>query len=910
MGIDHEKLTYLFQGRKFRLTDVHGKVVKGYHQLNSVTNCSLPPVTPLAKTKLLSGIAAWLMGVSVVAQAASFDYHSVRGREEKGPPDGVIEGEQLLRKGTSRVQKMDNKWSGEAHLLWNGKIGEKMETEFRAARTGRYRVTLQLTVAPDYGIFSVSIDGQEVRKEIDLYGPAMALAPVVDLGELTLEKGQRRIEFTLSGANEKASEFRGGRMLGLDFIKLVELDPPQVVAAPPPAREVPVPAEAPKLAVTLEEMRPVLAAHCFQCHGNKNKVKGNVNLKEITTKEGFLANIGLTRKIAEALAYQEMPPVDEEQLPPEDHRKLSALFNGYLEEYLQAPGRLKPVVMRRLNRYEYNNAVRDLLELKGDVYPLPEKVIRGSSYFNPAQGQFPDDVTVANRPLAKEQIEIHILTGVSPFAIDLQAEHGFNNQGDQLSLSPILLESFLQLGRSIVNAREFDKYSRLTGTFFAEPPGTDRTHWPTAVEQRLRPFLERAFRSAVTDEVLGRYVAFFKREIERGETFPQAMKSVTAAILSSPRFVYLTERKHDAGKEEPLTPYELAARLSFFIWSSVPDEELLAAARSGDLLKPEVCDAQVRRMMESPRSKALAENFARQWLRLDRLITAVPDFDRFQIYYSRIGCEQFKFGLQTMIEPLLLFESIMVEDRSIMMLVDSNYSYRSDELQSWYKDPVPFRKKGNRERFNTTSQKFTRRTLDTRREGGVITSAAVLTMTSEPLRTSPIRRGAWVATVIFNRPPPPPPDDIPEIEQDDAAIEAKGVTLRQRLIAHQKNESCVSCHQKIDPLGFALENYDAIGRWRDTYHSGLAIDASGELFGKAKFNDVIGLKDALLARPELFMRAFSQHLLTYALGRELDLSDKPAVDKIVARVLADHGKFSTVVSSIVTSYPFLHKTKQ
>ena len=190
----------------------------------------------------------------------------------------------------------------------------------------------------------------------------------------------------------------------------------------------------------------------------------------------------------------------------------------------------------------------------------------------------------------------------------------------------------------------------------------------------------------------------------------------------------------------------------------------------------------------------------------------------------------------------------------------------------------------------------------------MITSAATLTMTSEPLRTSPIRRGAWVATVIFNKPPPPPPDDIPEIEQDDAVIEAQGLTLRQRLVAHQKQESCVSCHQKIYPLGFALENYDAIGRWRDTYQSGLAIDATGELFGKAKFNDVIGLKDALLERPEWFMRAFSEHLLSYALGRELDLSDKPAVDKIVARVLAGHGKFSTVVSEIVSSYPFLYKT--
>ena len=267
--------------------------------------------------------------------------------------------------------------------------------------------------------------------------------------------------------------------------------------------------------------------------------------------------------------------------------------------------------------------------------------------------------------------------------------------------------------------------------------------------------------------------------------------------MASPRFLYLTERKRDAAAEEPLSPYELATRLSFFLWSTLPDEELLASARNGELIQPEVYAAQVARMLESPKSKALAENFARQWLRLDQLITAVPDFERFQIYYSRIGCEQWKFGLQTMAEPLLLFESIMVEDRSIMLLVDSNYSYRSDEMVSWYKDTIPFRNRGNRNRFNTGSQRFTRRSLESRREGGVITSAAALTMTSEPLRTSPIRRGAWVATVILNKPPPPPPDVIPEIEQDDAVIEAKGLTLRQRLVAHQENESCVSCHQKI-----------------------------------------------------------------------------------------------------------------
>ena len=844
------------------------------------------------------------------ARAEPFDYHSVRGRETRGPEVGLLEGEHLPMHGTSKVQGMRNYgvgWSGDAHLLWEGEVGESMKTTLSIQNEGRYRLAVRLTKAPDYGVFSSFLDGTKLREGIDLYDPRVALDKEIDLGVVDLKAGSHDLVFKLTGANPKAKKFKGKlQLMGLDYLKLVNLAPPKPVVTQKP-KLVP---KTEKLVVTLAEMRPVMATYCFKCHGDKEKVKGKVDLKKHTTREAFLADIELTRKVAEALAYQEMPPEDEEQLPEAVHRKLSALFDGILEEYLKASGTLRPVVMRRMNRYEYNNAVRDLLKLKGDLYPLPEKVIRGGNYFNPASGKFPDAVRVSNRALGKNQIEQHILTGVTPFAIDLQAEHGFNNRGDELSVSPILLESFLKLGRSIVNSREFDRYSGIAGTFFAAPRVADQKLWPMIAGQRLRPFLERAFRSPVPDETAGRYLQFFSRELKRGESFQQAMKSVVAGILASPRFLYIIERKRDATKEEPLTPHELATRLSFFFWSSIPDEELLEKARSGDLVKPGVYAAQVKRMLEDRRSKALAENFARQWLRLDQLITAVPDFDRFEIYYSRRGCEQWKFGLQTMVEPLLLFESIMVEDRSIMLLVDSNYSYRSDELQSWYKDKVPFGKRANRDRFNTEAQSYRRRTLDTRREGGVMTSTAALTMTSSPLRTNPIHRGAWVATVIFNKPPPPPPDSVPEIESDDAVIEATGQTLRQRLIAHQENQSCISCHRKIDPLGFALENYDAIGRWRDKYSSGLAIDATGELFGKLKFKDVVGLKDILLENPEWFMRAFSEHLLSYALGRELDLSDKPAVDQIVRQVIAERGKFSTVVSEIASSYPFLHKTNQ
>ncbi|MFT5410324.1 MAG: hypothetical protein ACI9NC_003053 [Verrucomicrobiales bacterium] len=841
--------------------------------------------------------------ISASAPAAPFDYHSVRGRQAVVATDGVIEGESLsLQKGSS-VQNMSHygsQWRGGAHLLWKGEIGQSMETSFRIERAGRYSVALQMTLAIDYGVFSVSLNGTELKTGVDLFSNKVSLSPIVELGEVDFAAGAQKLVCTLTGANPQAKTFGVKQyILGLDYLKVVDLDPP--LESQPEKMIV----HAPKfesVAASYKEMQPLLAKYCYHCHGEKGKVKGKVNLLNLKSKADFLADPELTRKLTEVLEFREMPPEDDPPPATDEYAKMRAVFSGILDEHLQTTHSLPPIVMRRMNRYEYNNAVRDLLELKGDIYPLPEKVIRSyRPYFDPASGRLPDSVHIGNRALGKNQIEQRLLSGVTPFAIDLQAEHGFNNRGDELSVSPILLESFVKLARSIVDSPEFDQYSGLTDLFFKAP--TDN------VSERLEPFLERAFRQPVDEKTLSRYSAFFERQRAAGMNFQSAMKGTVAAVLSSPRFIYLLERKVGEAGAKPLTPYELAARLSFFIWSSLPDAELLALARSGELGQPENYRKQVERLLLDPRSKAIAENFARQWLRLDRLITAVPDFERFEPYYSRIGCEQWKIGLQSMLEPLLLFESIMVEDRSIMLLVDSNYAYRSSELRTWYQPGKPFDGKANQNRFRTHDLTFTRQNLKSRREGGVITSAATLTMNSSPLRTNPITRGAWVAGVIFNKPPPPPPDDIPEIEKDDAKIEAAGQTLRQRLVQHQVNPSCVSCHQKIDPLGFALENFDAVGRWRDTYKSGLEIDASGELFGRAKFNDVVGLKDAILANPEWFMRAFCEHLLSYALGRELELADKPAVDKVLREVMAARGKFSTVVTEVATSYPFLHKSK-
>ena len=842
------------------------------------------------------------------------DFHAVRGRAPLMMRADRYEGElDLSKSGDARVQGLENygdQWSGNAHLLWDGGVGTTMETSFELESAGVYDIAIQLTVAPDYGLFDIDVAGHKLDSPVDLYGTKVDLAPLVKLDGVRLPAGTQRLDFKLIGSNPKARKFKDGYLLGVDYLQLTRKGkPPQR----PPALSTNKLADANSHrhadALPFGELKAVMNQFCFKCHGG-GATEADLDLTAVTRRNTLLDDIDGTRLIRDAVAQHEMPPEENKQPTPEVRAKMVATFDAVVDEYLSKHRIAAPIVMRRLNRYEYNNAVRDLLKLRGDIYPLPEKTIRsGQTYFDPASGRFPNSVLVGNRTLGKNQVERQILTGVSPFAIDLQAEGGFNNRGRELSMSPILLESFLKLGQSIVSSPEFDDYCGTTHSFLTVPNDLNTDEQEQVARKRLASFLEVAFRNEVEESVIERYHRYFVRRLSETKSYSQSMKEVAAAVLASPKFIYISEST--ASKDESiLSSYELATRLSFFLWSSIPDEQLLAAARDGSLTQPAVLDAQVRRMLKDPRCQALSQNFARQWLRLDQLVTAVPDFDRFPQYYSRIGCEQWKFGLQTMIEPLLLFESIMVEDRSIMLLVDCNYAYRSDELQSWYDDKVPFGARENRERFNTNQQQYRKRQLTDRRHGGVITSAATLTMTSAPLRTSPITRGAWVATVVFNDPPPPPPDDVPPIEADDKAIESRGLTLRQRLQQHQVNQSCKSCHAKIDPLGFALENFDAVGRWRDSYTSGLDIDASGVLFGTRQFMDVVGMKDALLEHPESFMRAFCEHMLSYALGRELELEDALAVDKIVASVVADHGQFSTVVRQIAQSYPFRYQARQ
>ena len=523
-------------------------------------------------------------------------------------------------------------------------------------------------------------------------------------------------------------------------------------------------------------------------------------------------------------------------------------------------------------------------------------MLREYGYFRPETGEMPENLKAGSRPLGKSQLIDKRLAGVAPFPQDLRAEHGYDNRGDHLTLSPLLLESFLKLGTSIVESEDFsDRTSGAWARFFAPPPDPENTE--VAVREALRGFLERAFRRPVENDLLNRYVDHVMRRIRSGGSFGDAMKAAASAALASPRFLYLYDRAGQGDAAKRLGDFELASRLSFFLWGSIPDRTLFELAAEGALRDASVLQRQVDRMLQDARLKRFCDSFPTQWLQLERIVSSVPDPDRFPDFYFA----KFRASMHMMLEPLLLFETILIENRSILELVDADFSYRSELLESWYRD-------GTRpQRVPPVAIPFRRVPVADRRQGGVITNAAVMTMTSGPERTRPITRGAWVADVVFNDPPDPPPANVPPLLPEEGADARADLTLRERFAEHRTQADCAVCHVKIDPLGFALENYGPNGVWRDAYDDGQAVDASGILFGRREFSNIVEFKDAILAERDRFARAFAGHLLEFALARELEASDEPALDRIVRETGASDYRIQDMIKQVVLSEPFLSK---
>ena len=837
-------------------------------------------------------------------------------------------------------------------------------------------------------------------------------------------------------------------------------------------------------------VQPILKTYCYDCHG-REETEGKVKLTEFSSWKDLEKSPKLIGKIIEVLDKNEMPPKDEKQPSETQRQSLLIHLNESLNRSLVNNPKLIPFKMRRMNRFEYGNAVRDLFDLDCWVYSISDRIIRDhNNYFRPETGKMPDVVRVGNRIMGLQQMLENRLLGVMAFPKDPPAENGFNNRGDHLSLSPVLMGSFLKLSRSVVNAENFDRNCRIWNDLFQDPakkqratgfgsittdesvatlstgvtisawirPSKTTDRWQTIARredswrrqllaigrtgdtwglwmgagiagdyvefgapvtpqaigdgkwhhvagtfdgkqmnlyvdgkqigskpiegklntqstqpmkigsyggepfhgdlneirlyrsglskiqiksiadgdqkvaddtlvgnwemeadvslkleqsietiahERISKFLLKAFKSPADRTTLNLYTEYFDKQYETGRDFAQSMKDVVSAALASPRFIFVHNETDKALPNQ--ASFNLATRLSFFLWSTIPDDELLALASEGKLQDTEVLKEQVDRMLNHRRVKNFCDSFAPQWLKINNLVSASPDFKTHRDYYfggdDKIS---YKRGMHMMLEPLLNFETVFLENRPILDLVDSDFTYRSHLLTEWYQG----RAATYSINVNLRDIDFRRTSLTDRRYGGVITTGAVMVMTSGPFRSLPITRGSWVASVIFNDPPEPPPDNVPDLKADDKTLQEEGLTVRQKLTKHRSDSQCAGCHKKIDPLGFALENYDLLGRWRDNYRTGLKVDASGKLFGKHDFKDVVGFKDAVLAEKDMFAKAFIKHLLSYGLGRELTLADRIAVDEIAKQSAEDNYKMRAVIKNIVIHPTFTQRSKK
>jgi len=401
-----------------------------------------------------------------------------------------------------------------------------------------------------------------------------------------------------------------------------------------------------------------------------------------------------------------------------------------------------------------------------------------------------------------------------------------------------------------------------------------------------------AYRRPVSDADLETLLGFYQSGRNKG-TFETGIEMALRRILSDPQFVYRFERDpSNAPSDAPyrISDLELASRLSFFLWSSIPDDELLDVAAKGKLHDHAMLEHQVRRMLADPRADSLVSNFADQWLYLRNLRSVAPDLEAFPNFDDNLR-EAFKR------ETELFFGSIIHEDRSVIDLLNADYTFVNERLAKHYGVPNVF---GSQFRRISWPEDSPRR--------GLLGQGSILTVTSIATRTSPVQRGKWLLENVLGTPPNPPPANVPPLKENKAG--AKQLSVRELMEAHRKNEPCAGCHKVLDPLGFALDNFDAVGQWRTVSESGDKIDASGVLADGTKVNGVSDLRAALLSRPSVFAGTMTEKLLTYALGRGLEYYDMPAVRSVTHQAAQNDYRFSSLILGIVESTPFQMRRSQ
>ncbi len=734
-------------------------------------------------------------------------------------------------------------------------------------------------------------------------------------------------------------------------------------SAPPPA--------APKPVVFATAVAPVLKQFCAPCHSGVEPAAG-LDLSRFKTEADVQKATDVWAKVVNRVTAGQMPPKGASQPTALQRRALSDWTLQVLgaDCLKQDPGR---VTLRRLNRFEYDNTVRDLVGVDfhasddfptddvgygfdnvGDVLSisplLMEKYLRAAQTIASKAIVAPED-----RIVKYEGANLHAPTAVGGSyegGIELftngavTANHKFTQAGRyivritaygvQAGPEPVKMAvtvkgqivARVDLTATVATTFEYpvqvdEGPGRIEASFLNDyynaaapnPKDRDRNMVVMAIEvkgpldgaavpvsqrhlipagstlenlrQILKGIASRAYRRPIRTDELNRLFALSHRAIENGDSFERAVQLGLTGVLVSPNFLFRVENDPANAKTpiRTLNGYELASRLSYFLWSTMPDDELTQLAENGQLLKPTVMQTQVKRMLQDPRASALADGFASQWLELRKLQTVTLDPKTYPAFTETLRADMTN-------ETKAFFAGVVREDRSVLDFLDAKYAYVNQRLAELYGLPA------------VAGDELRKVTLPDERRGGLLTQASILTVTSNPNRTSPVKRGKWVLENILGTPPPPPPPGVGDLGDAKQVLDVK--TLRARLEAHRANPACAVCHEKMDPIGFSLENFDGMGRWRAD-DAGAAIDTLGVLPDGTKFSGPKELRAVLMTKKDQFIRCLTEKLLIYALGRGLGPADDCALTDAITAAKKDGYKFSAIVSAIVHSTPFTQR---
>ena len=588
-----------------------------------------------------------------------------------------------------------------------------------------------------------------------------------------------------------------------------------------------------------DQVTPFVRTYCLNCHGNR-KTKGGVNFEPALKAPGHAAFSQRWKQALANVKAHDMPPEDAPKQPTDAERQTFLAWIGQIK--FLSPKDPGPFVLRRLTKAEYGNTLHDLFGVDPAIARgLPDEVF-GEGYLN--------------------------------------------------TLSPLQSEQYLGIAHEVVDrilAPADAPPTPLQRQLFGEPPapGADAR---AAARQVARSLARAAYRRPPTEAELDVLGGVFDLGREHHLAYPAALGLMLKAVLVSPQFLFITPATEVAAGPAivPLDDYQLASRLSYLLWARPPDAELAGLADRGTLHETASLQAQVRRLLQDPRSRALFDGFGAQWLGVADLAGKTFDPVKFPQMTGELRSAMYD-------EARLFFDSIVRDNRSVVGFVDSDYTFLNGTLAKIYGLE------------NTVTGPAMRRVqLTDANRGGILGMPGILATTSFPHRTSAVKRGVWVLEQVLGERVPPAPPNVPALEKQDGA-QVAALTLRQRTELHRTDSVCTNCHKILDPIGFGLENFDAIGRWRETDDAGGAIDAAGELPGGKRFSSPKELKAIIAARHEELARNLTERLLAYALCRQLEGYDEIVVDRLMETLAQDGYRLQSLITAIVTSYPFTQR---